>query len=191
MRIHHKRKNQTKLLRNFRRIHRITASYLFVSFLLIAITGLLLGWKKNSQGLIQAKTIPGTSTNLSEWLPMDSLQTQAFYFLHEKVSNDISLQVARIDLRQDKGVAKFIFEQHYWAVHLDGATGQLLQIEQRRSDFIEDLHDGSIVDHYLNIEKGIFKLFYMTITGLALLIFTVTGFLLWYGPIWARRKQKT
>ncbi len=87
-------------------------------------------------------------------------------------------------------MAKFIFKQHYWAVHIDGATGKLLQIEQRQSDFIEDLHDGSIVDHYLNIEKGIFKLLYMTVTGLALLLFTITGFWLWYGPIWARSKQK-
>ncbi|MEJ2005854.1 MAG: hypothetical protein P8X57_13055 [Cyclobacteriaceae bacterium] len=52
----------------------------------------------------------------------------------------------------------------------------------RRSDFIENLHDGSIVDNIANIPGGYFKLFYTTLTGLALLTFTITGFWLWYGP---------
>ena len=61
-------------------------------------------------------------------------------------------------------------------------TGELLHIEKRRSDFIEKVHDGSILDYYFKTGKEPFKLVYTTVMGLALLIFTVTGFWLWYGP---------
>jgi hypothetical protein len=65
---------------------------------------------------------------------------------------------------------------------MDGATGALLQIELRRSDVIEKIHDGSIVDYFLGFQSGIFKLIYTTIMSFALTIFTITGFWLWYGP---------
>jgi hypothetical protein len=72
--------------------------------------------------------------------------------------------------------------EKYWALQLDGATGALLHIERRRSDFIENLHDGSLVDKLLGISGGWFKVFYSTTLGLALMLFTITGFWLWYGP---------
>ncbi|HRG29174.1 MAG TPA: hypothetical protein PLJ00_14850, partial [Chitinophagales bacterium] len=61
-------------------------------------------------------------------------------------------------------------------------TGKLLSIERRRSDFIEKVHDGSILDEVFNTSNGQIKLIYTSIMGLALLIFTITGFWLWYGP---------
>jgi hypothetical protein len=53
------------------------------------------------------------------------------------------------------------------AIQLDGATGKL-HIERRRSDIIEKIHDGSIVDDYFKTGNGFFKLFYTTVMGLAL-----------------------
>lgn len=176
------RQRQAKLLRDFRKIHRITGALLFVFFFVISITGLLLGWKKHSGGLILPKSHKGSSTNLAEWLPLDSLHTQACMHLHAAVSPDLSLRLDRIDVRKDKGMVKFVFKDHFWGVQLDGATGNLLHIERRRSDFIEHIHDGSILDHYLGTSNGQIKLVYSTVMGVALLIFTITGFWLWYGP---------
>jgi hypothetical protein len=87
-----------------------------------------------------------------------------------------------IDVRKDKGMVKFVFNDHFWGIQLDGATGKLLQIERRNSDMIENIHDGSILDHYLGTTGEPIKVVYTTIMGLGLLIFTITGFWLWYGP---------
>ena len=186
-----KRHRQAKLLRTSRKIHRTTGAFLFVFFFVIAITGLLLGWKKHSGGLLLAKSYKGTSTNLKEWLPIDSLYQNACTFLRDSVAADLSVKVGRIDIRQDKGIVKFVFADHYWGVQVDGATGRLLHIEQRRADFIENLHDGSVLDSYFKTSNGQIKLVYTSIMGLALLVFTITGFWLWYGPKRMRNAQKT
>ncbi len=182
------KQKQAKVLRVFRKIHRITAAYLFVFFFIMAATGLLLGLKKNSGGLIQAKTQKGTSKDLSEWLPLDSLHKNACKFLHEQVSDQLSLKIDRLDVRKEKGIVKVIFADHFWALQLDGVTGDLLTIEQRRSDYIEMMHDGSLLDFYLGTKGDPIKVVYSSIMGLALLLFTITGFWLWYGP--KRMKKK-
>ncbi len=173
---------QVKTIRTFRKIHRISGSLFFVFFFSIAVTGLLLGWKKNSGGLLRPESYTGTSTDLKYWLPLDSLHKNACAFLHEAVSTDLSLKLDRIDIRKDKGMVKFVFANHYYGVQLDGATGKLLQIEKRRSDLIEDIHDGSILDRYLGTSGEQVKLIYTSLMGLTLLVFTITGFWLWYGP---------
>lgn len=176
------RQQQAKTLRIFRKVHRLTGAFLFVFFFFIAVTGLLLGWKKHSGNLLLPKSQKGTSTNLKDWLPMDSLHKNACHYLRDSVSSDLSLELERIDIRKDKGMVKFVFEEGFWGIQLDGATGKLLQVERRRSDFIEKIHDGSILDLYFGTPNGEIKLVYTTIMGLALLVFTVTGFWLWYGP---------
>lgn len=190
MAAHQKRSQQAKLLRLFRKIHKITAAYLFVFFFIISITGLLLGWKKHSMGIIQSKTYEGSSTVLKDWLPLDSLHKTACKILHDSVDAGLSLKLDRIDIRKDKGMLKFVFADHFWGIQLDGASGELLHIERRRSDLIENIHDGSILDFYFGTKGGYIKLIYTSLTGLALLIFTVTGFWLWYSPKRIQKQQK-
>lgn len=177
-----KRQRQANLIRAFRKIHRMTGVLLFVFFFINSITGLLLGWKKHSGGLLLPESYKGTSTELKDWLPLDSLHKNACKILHDSVSTDLSLELERIDVRKDKGMVKFVFNDHFWGIQLDGATGKLLQIERRNSDIIENIHDGSILDHYLGTTGEPIKVVYTTIMGLGLLIFTITGFWLWYGP---------
>ena len=177
-----KRKQQANILRWSRKIHRQTGVILFIFFFIIAITGLLLGWKKNSGNYLLPKTYQGTSTNLKDWISIDSLQKNACRYLLDSVSATASLKLERIDIRPEKGVVKFIFDYNFIGLQLDGATGKLLRIDKRRSDFIEHLHDGSILDMYFNTSAGQIKLIYTSIMGLALLLFTITGFWLWYGP---------
>ena len=177
-----KRQKQASVLRVFRKIHRITGALLFVFFFIIAISGLLLGWKKHSGGMILAKSHKGTSSDLKDWLTLDSLHKMASKYLTDSVDETLSLKLDRIDVRKEKGMVKFIFEDHFWGVQLDGATGQLLHVEKRISDYIENIHDGSILDSWFGVKGGYLKLLYISIMGFALLIFTITGFWLWYGP---------
>lgn len=181
------RQRQARWLRTFRKVHRTTGALLFIFFFFISITALLLGWKKHSRGVILAESSQGSSVDLNDWLPLDSLHSIACKILRDSVSSELSLELERIDIRKSKGMVKFVFEDNYWGIQLDGATGNLLQIERRRADFIEGIHDGSVLDKYFGTRGGQIKLLYTSIMGFALLIFTITGFWLWYGPKRMRR----
>lgn len=181
-------KQQAKYIRLFRLLHRKIAIALFIFFLLIAVTGFLLGWKKNT-GLL-APTQKGSSSEPSAWLPIDRLVNIAVRFINDSVSSDLSTELDRIDIRPEKGIAKFIFKDHYWALQLDCTTGKLLLVEKRSSDFIEDLHDGSILDNIFGTSDEEIKLGYTTITGISLLMLTITGFWLWYGPKRLRKAKR-
>ncbi|MBI45702.1 MAG: DNA mismatch repair protein [Candidatus Marinimicrobia bacterium] len=176
------KKTYVSSLRIARKIHRTSGALLFIFFFIIAITGLLLGWKKNSNGLILPQSQKGASTELKDWLPLDTLQSIAFKTLIDSIDKNINLDLQRIDARPDKGMVKFVFNNHYWGIQLDGSTGDILAITKRRSDFFENIHDGSILDIIFGTKGEIIKLIYTTIMGIALLIFTITGFWLWYGP---------
>ena len=176
------RQTQAKILRIFRKVHRTTGAMLFVFFFLIAVTGILLGWKNNSNGFILPKTEQGTSSELKNWLPIDNLHKNACKIMQDSVAPNISLELDRIDIRKKNGIVKFVFEKHNWEVQLDGATGKLLHIGKRHSDFIENLHDGTVLDAWFNTSTKPFTVIYTSIMGIALLLFTITGFWLWYGP---------
>ncbi len=183
------RKKQAKFLRIFRKMHRITGVFLFLFFFIISVTGVLLGWKNMSNGFILPEAQKGVSSNLNNWLPMDSLHQKACYVLQDSISSTISLELERIDIRKNNGMVKFVFENHYWEVQLDGTTGELLQLSIRQSDFIENIHDGSFLDNYFGTSKHLIKVVYTSIMGMALLLFTITGFWLWYGPKKMKRNR--
>lgn len=170
-------------------MHRWMGASLFLLFLVMGATGLLLGWKKHSGGLILAPTYQGSSTDLEEWLDLDSLRLIAYQALHREVDSTLSLALDRIDCRPEKGTVKFVFADHYWGVQVDAATGRVLHLEHRTADLLENIHDGSILDKQLNTAGDYLKLIYISLMGLALLGFSVTGFWLWYGPKVLRGSQ--
>lgn len=176
-----KRKKQAKLLRIFRKVHRLLGAFLFIFFFIMAISGLFLGWKKNSGGLLLAETKKGTTGDFSKWLPLEVLYEKANNVINDSIKSDKILTVNRVDIHKEKGVVKFIYEEYY-GLQLDGATGDLLEFGKRQSDFIENIHDGSVLDTYFKTSGSPFKLVYTSIMGVALLLFTITGFWLWYGP---------
>lgn len=185
-----KRKQQARILRIFRKIHRTTGALLFIFFFVISISGILLGWKKDSNELLLPQSYEGTSTHLKDWLPLDSLHQTAIQVLQDSISPSLSTRIDRIDVRKEKGMVKFIFEEHFYGIQLDGATGKILNVGKRHSDLIENIHDGSVMDKYFG-SSGQIKLVYTSIMGIALLLFTITGFWLWYGPKQMRKtKQK-
>lgn len=181
---------QVATLRLFRKVHRLMGAVLFIFFFLVAITGVLLGWKKNTNGWLLPATTKGTSTNLAVWKPIAQLHSIADSVLLHFVDKNLALDLDRIDIRKDKGIVKFVYAKHYWEVQLDGATGQALQVNLRKSDFIEDIHDASYLDAYFNTKGEPIKLTYTLIMGVALFLFCATGFWLWYGPKVLRNKKR-
>jgi hypothetical protein len=175
------REQQAKLLRLARKIHRMSGALLFAFFLIIGTTGFLLGVKKHTGGVILPKSYEGSSLNMKDWLPMDTLHAVAVKTLHG-IDPTLSTELERIDARPDKGMVKFVFVHRFIGIQLDLATAKVLHVEQRNSDIIENIHDGSILDYALGTEDEQFKLGYTMIMSTALITFSVTGFWLWYGP---------
>ena len=181
---------QVAVLRIFRKVHRLMGAVLFIFFFVVAITGVLLGWKKNTNGWLLPATSKGTSTNLAVWKPIATLHTIADSVLLQRFDNSLATDLDRIDIRKDKGIVKFVYAKHYWEVQLDGATGNVLQVNLRKSDFIEDIHDASYLDTYFNTKGEPIKLAYTLIMGTALFLFCTTSFWLWYGPKLIRNKKR-
>jgi len=176
------RKRRAAILRYARKIHRTTGAILFAFFFIVAVTGLLLGWKKHTGGAILADTAKGKSANPEDWLPLPVLRDSAQAAFRNQISSELSPAIDRIDVRPDKGIAKFIFVENYWGIQMDLTTGEPLSVERRRSDFIENVHDAVILDNVLGTSSEQIKLVYTSVMGLALLTFTITGVWLWLGP---------
>ncbi len=149
----------------------------------------MLGWKKNTAGILLPKTQSGISTDPKAWLPIDQLHQKAILTIRDSISSDLSAEIGRIDIRPQKGVAKFVFKDHYWEVQLDCQNGEVLQIAKRNSDLIERIHDGSILDHWLGTSGSPIKLVYTTLAGLALLGFLISGIWLYFGAKWIKKAK--
>jgi uncharacterized iron-regulated membrane protein len=173
-------RKQARRIRWFRWIHRKLAIILFVFFFIMSVSGLLLGIKKQTRLL--APTQKGSSPDLAEWISLDSLKKNAIRFLKDSVSSSLSPEIDRIDVRPSNGIVKFTFRDHFKGLQLDGVTGKLLSVETRKSDFIEQIHDGSIVDRIFGLGKDQAKVSYNLIMGTSLTLLVVSGFWLWYGP---------
>jgi len=163
----------------YRQWHQYFGLGALVLFVVVAITGILLAWKKNSGGLLLSDTAKGSTTEAAQWVSLALLEQNAVRFI-DSLRPGQPHQIDRIDIRPDKGIAKFSFKSHYTGLQLDLATGNLLSHEVRRSDFIERLHDGSLLDQWTG--AGFLKLVWSSLAGFALLFLSWSGFKLWWNP---------
>jgi uncharacterized iron-regulated membrane protein len=184
-----KRAKQVKRLRIVRKIHRSTGIVLFILLLFVSSTGIFLGWKKNSCGFILSETQTGLSSNLKNWLSLDSLHSIAMTTFTDSISSIQSPVLNKIDVRKSDGIVKFVFDDGYWGIQLDGTTGKVLQIERRWSDLLENIHDGTILDNTFGTDSGVFKLIITSSVGAGIIIFVITGFWIWYVPKKIRRHR--
>lgn len=161
-----------RLLRSYRKWHRYIGVGLSALVLVSAVTGLLLGWKKDASWL-QPPTQRGAAESLADWLPLHDIAQYATQALQDSIHVDIDID--RMDARPSKGIVKVLFTSGNWEVQVDAATGQALSIQKRHADWIEQLHDGSIV-------SSRFKLITMNVLGIGLVILALSGLWLWYGP---------
>lgn len=153
--------------------------------LITSTTGVLLGWKKNI-ALLQPETQKGSSLLLKEWRGFDHIAQAAQKAIDSVVGKKI--EIDRMDVRPDKGIIKVTFKEGYWEAQVDGASGKVLSVAQRHADWIEHIHDGSILSE-------LFKIIYTNYIGLGLLFLSLTGFWLWYGPRiirkWKNQSEQT
>ena len=160
-----------------RKIHRWAGIITALPVIIILITGILLLLKKDV-GWIQPPSQKGSSKELK--LSFDQVLE-----IVSKVP-DVNLQswndINRLDVRPKKGLIK-VRGNNDWEVQIDAKTGAVLQVAERRSDFIESIHDGSYFHE--NVKLGVFLP-----VALLLLVIWATGLYLFLLPYLGRKKKK-
>jgi len=175
-------KKYIQSLRSFRKFHRYTGLLLAVFILISAVTGILLSLKKDVD-IIQPPTQKGVSKDLTTWKSVAELSTLATTAFYEKYPDQKENEIDRLDVRPSKGIAKVLFKEGNWEVQIDGTSGEVKSIAKRYSDWIESLHDGSIINDF-------FKLISMNVLGIGVLFLIGTGVWLWYGPKVVREMKR-
>lgn len=167
-------KKIVKGLRKFRVLHRYLGITLAALLLISAVTGILLSLKKEV-AWIQPPSQKGVHQDLKKWKSLDELSQLATQALYQKYPDQEGNSIDKMDVRPSKGIVKILFENDYWEVQVDGATGDIKSMATRESDWIESIHDGSIV-------SDAFKLFSMNFLGVGVVFLVFSGLWLWYGP---------
>jgi uncharacterized iron-regulated membrane protein len=165
-------KEIAKSIRSYRKIHRYAGLILAILLLISALTGILLAWKKEFN-VLQPVTNKGESLTLTEWRPVNELSEIALMAVDSLGLSASNLD--RIEYRPTKGIAKVIFDTGSWEVQVDATSLKVLSVAKRNSDWIEQIHDGSIISDF-------FKIFSMNFLGIGLILLLLTGIWLWYGP---------
>ena len=89
--------------------------------------------------------------------------------------------IDRIDLRVGKGIAK-LRAKSGWEVQVDTSSGEVLNVAYRRSDVIEQIHDGSFFSDAV-------KLYIFLPTGVLLILMCGTGLYLFLLPRFRKKKK--
>ena len=160
-----------------RKVHRWAGIITALPVIIILITGIYLLIKKDV-GWIQPPSQKGSSKELK--LSFDQVLE-----IVSKVP-DVNLQnwndINRLDVRPKKGLIK-VRGNNDWEVQIDSKTGEVLQVAERRSDFIESIHDGSFFHEYVKL--GVFLPVAILLVGI-----WGTGLYLFITPYMGRKRNK-
>ncbi|WP_396216889.1 PepSY domain-containing protein [Gemmatimonas sp.] len=160
-----------------RKLHRWGAVATALPFLVVLGTGLLLQLKK------QLTWVQPAEQRTANRVPSVSM-LQIFEAAKSVPQAEIRTwdDIDRLDVRPGKGIVKVAAVNH-WEVQVDLATGKVLQSAYRRSDLIEQMHDGSWF-HELA------KLWVFLPSAVVVLGLWVTGIYLFLLPFRARAKKR-
>jgi uncharacterized iron-regulated membrane protein len=159
-----------------RRIHRWGAIAVGLPLMLVIGSGLLLQVKKQFpwvQPAEQRTAVPTPS------VPWDVILAAAKAMPEAGVNGWEDID--RLDVRPGKGILKVITTSR-WEAQLALADGAVLQVAYRRSDLIEQLHDGSFFGDAA-------KLWIFLPSGIVLFALWATGLYLWVLPWLTKRKR--
>lgn len=160
--------------------HKWTGVCLAAVFIITAVTGLLLLFKKRADW-IMPPTQSGAAAPVEKWVDIAGTWKALEALDHEDFRSIDDID--RIDVRIDKRVYKVRSKHNNTEVQLAAATGEVLSVGRRRSDWIEDLHDGSLLG------EGIHG-FVMPVAALGLLFLVGSGLWLWIRPFLTRRQRR-
>lgn len=164
--------------RTLRLIHYWLTAFTLVTVAMVAITGVLLSLKKDFDVLQ-----PPTAAASAPGLPATPLDRLLEGIAAEPGRDALDWRdVDRIDVRPGDGLAKVILNDRT-EYQVDLNTLEVLQTGYRTSDFLETLHDFSILGDW---GKYLLSL----PTGIALLVLWGTGAYMFIKPMLVKRRKR-
>lgn len=181
---HAKAKPQARVnrLRWTRKWHSRIGVFIACLLLISAITGLALGWKKQVEWL-QPSTNKGSEGTLAKWRSIAELESIAVSAFRQNLGAGLEASIERMDIRPAKNTVKVRFQYQDYEVQIDGISGKVLNIARRNADWIERIHDGSILSES-------FKLASTSALGICLSTLSITGLWLYFGPRRLRAQRR-
>jgi uncharacterized iron-regulated membrane protein len=167
------------LKRLLRQIHYWLSLVVAVPAMIILVAGIFLMLKKEI-AWIQPPTLSGIESGELPEISFDDMVMAAR--AHPEAQIESWTDIDRIDLRVGKGIAK-LRGNSGWEVQVDTQSGEVLSVAYRRSDLIEQIHDGSFFSDTV-------KLYVFLPTGIFLILMWGTGIYLFLLPRFRKKKVR-
>jgi uncharacterized iron-regulated membrane protein len=160
-----------------RKIHRWGSILIAVQLVIVLVSGVLLLLKKEFSW-IQPPTVKGEQKRLA--LEFDQILAVARTIPETQI--ETWANVDRLDVRPGKGMVK-VRAKNRWEIQIDANMGAVLQVSYRRSDLIENIHDGSFFGDYV-------KLLVFLPSALVAIALWITGMVLFFHPYQVKWKRR-
>jgi uncharacterized iron-regulated membrane protein len=145
-----------------------------------ATTGFLLLIKKKVDW-IQPPTMTGAPGEPADFITNQQLFEAVFARNHPDFTSMDDID--RVDFRPAKRVFKVRSEHNYSEIQVCAVTGSILSVDDRPSDLLESIHDGSFFAGWVHD-------WLMPAFAIALAFLAFSGLWLWIEPVIRRRKRK-
>ena len=150
--------------------------------LLVAGTGFFLLLKKEFDW-IQPPTQKGSAGTSDQFISVETAWAKCQAAGHPDFAR--LEQLDRVDVRPDKRVYKMLSTDNHSEMQIDAITGEVLSQDERVSDLLEDLHDGSWIGKPVHD-------YVMPLVALLVYFLVFSGLWLWLEPKvkrWRRRRR--
>lgn len=160
--------------------HKWTGIALAASLSVTSVTGFLLLVKKRVDW-IQPPTLTGAPGDVPAFISLGEAYDVVFAAGHPGFTGPDD--VDRIDVRPGDRVYKVRSKHDHAEIQVCAVTGEILNVATRRSDLIEEIHDGSF---FGDAAHG----WYMPAVSAALLFMVFSGLWLWIEPGVRKRRRR-
>ena len=161
-----------------RKTHYWGSFIVLLPVLIIIVTGIFLQLKKDVVW-IQPRTTTGQISN-DPSISFEQILDIAKTIKEAEISSWEDID--RLDVRIGKGIVK-VRSNNRWEIQIDTHSGEVTQVAYRRSDLIEQIHDGSWFHDKV-------KLWIFLPSGIILFVLWITGFYMGLLPYIVKWRKK-
>ena len=161
-----------------RKTHYWGSFIVLLPVLIIIVTGIFLQLKKDVVW-IQPETTTGQISN-DPSISFEQILDMAKTIKEAEISSWEDID--RLDVRIGKGIVK-VRSNNRWEIQIDTHSGEVTQVAYRRSDLIEQIHDGSWFHDKV-------KIWIFLPSGIILFVLWITGFYMVLSPYIVKWRKK-
>lgn len=162
-----------------RKLHYWGSALIAIPLLVVIGSGIVLQLKKDWSWV---QPVEHRGLEAAPRIELSDILTALKTHQHPEVQVAGWQDVKRLDVRPDRGVAKATL-MNDWEVQIDTTDGRVMQVAYRRSDWLEALHDGSIVN-------DAYKMWIVFPSAIVLLFLWGSGMWMWLWPFLNRRRVR-